>query len=50
LDKARDQSDKKRDKFVKDFVLHTFTPAQRDELKAIFKECEVRLLQALKRG
>ncbi len=48
LDKAREQSDKKRDEFVKDFVLHTFTPAQRDELKTVFKECEVRLLQALK--
>jgi PTH1 family peptidyl-tRNA hydrolase len=48
LDKAREQSDKKRDEFVKDFVLHSFTPAQKDELKGIFKECEIRLLQALK--
>jgi len=49
LDKARDQSDKKRDEFVKDFVLHSFTPSQHEELKGVFKECEVRLLQALKR-
>jgi len=48
LDKARQQSDKKRDEFVKDFVLHTFTPAQHDELKDVFKACEVRVLQALK--
>lgn len=49
LDKAREQSEKKRDEFVKDFVLKKFTPAQHDELKGIFKDCEVRLLQALKR-
>jgi PTH1 family peptidyl-tRNA hydrolase len=48
LDKARDQSDAKRDAFVKDYVLKKFTPGERDELKAIFKACEVRLLQALK--
>lgn len=49
LEKARDESDKKRDEFVKEFVLKKFTPAQHDELTAIFKDCEVRLLQALKR-
>jgi PTH1 family peptidyl-tRNA hydrolase len=49
LDKARDESDKKRDEFVKDFVLKKFTPSQHDELKQIFKDCEVRLLQALKK-
>ncbi|MCC6934129.1 MAG: aminoacyl-tRNA hydrolase [Candidatus Yanofskybacteria bacterium] len=48
LDKAREASDKKRDEFVKDFVLKKFTPAQRDELKGVFKDCEVRLIQALK--
>ena len=48
LDKAREQSDKKRDEFVHDFVLHTFTPSQREELKKVFKDCEVRVLQALK--
>jgi PTH1 family peptidyl-tRNA hydrolase len=49
LDKARGESDKKRDAFVHDFVLHAFTPAQREELKGVFKDCEVRLLQAMKR-
>lgn len=48
LDKARDQSDSKRDEFVKDFVLKKFTPSQHDELKAIFKDCEIRLLNTLK--
>lgn len=49
LDKAREQSDKKRDVFVREFVLHGFTPSQKDELKDVFKACEVRLLQALKK-
>lgn len=48
LDKARDQSDAKRDAFVKDFVLKKFTPSEHDELTDIFKACEVRLLQALR--
>lgn len=48
VDKARDQSDKKRDEFVRDFVLKKFTPSEHDELKDIFKAGEVRLLQALK--
>jgi PTH1 family peptidyl-tRNA hydrolase len=48
LDKARDQSDSKRDEFVKDFVLKKFTPSQHDELKTIFKDCEIRLLNTLK--
>ncbi len=38
LDKARAQSDKKRDEFVRDFVLSTFTPAEYDKLNDIFKE------------
>jgi peptidyl-tRNA hydrolase, PTH1 family len=50
LDKARDTSDKKRDEFVKDFVLKKFTPSQHDELKTIFKDCEIRLMQALGHG
>jgi peptidyl-tRNA hydrolase, PTH1 family len=50
LDKARGQSDKKRDEFVRDFVLKKFTPSERDELKDIFKAAEIRLLQALKQG
>lgn len=48
LDKARDQSDTKRDAFVKEFVLKKFTPAQHDEFSTIFKACQVRLLQALR--
>jgi peptidyl-tRNA hydrolase, PTH1 family len=48
LTKAREQSDTKRDEFVKEFVLKKFTPSERDELKDIFKACEVRLMQALK--
>ncbi|HXK36510.1 MAG TPA: aminoacyl-tRNA hydrolase [Candidatus Paceibacterota bacterium] len=48
LDKARQQSDTKRDAFVKEYVLKTFTPSERDELRGIFKACHLRLLQALK--
>jgi PTH1 family peptidyl-tRNA hydrolase len=48
LDKARGQSDKKRDEFVREFVLHAFTPAQQEELRDIFKACLVRLEQALR--
>ena len=48
LDKARQQSDKKRDEFVRDFVLHGFTPTQKEELNEVFKACQLRLLQAMK--
>lgn len=48
LDKARGQSDKRRDEWVRDFVLKKFTPSEHEELKDIFKACLVRLLQALK--
>jgi PTH1 family peptidyl-tRNA hydrolase len=48
LDKAREQTSKRRDEFVKDFVLKKFTPAQREQLKQIFKDCELRLMNALK--
>jgi PTH1 family peptidyl-tRNA hydrolase len=48
LDKARQQSDKKRDEFVRDFVLHGFSPAQEEELKDIFKACLLRLEQAMR--
>lgn len=48
LDKARAQSDEKRDTFVRDFVLKKFTPAERKQLDDIFAACEVRLLQILK--
>lgn len=50
LDKARQQSDTKRDEFVRDFVLKKFTPSEREKLKDIFVACEVRLLQTLKNG
>lgn len=48
LDKARAQSESKRDEFVKEFVLKKFTPSEREELPGIFKAAEVRLLQALR--
>lgn len=47
LDKARQQSDKKRDEFVKDFVLKKFTPSEREEIKTLFKETLTRLEQIL---
>ena len=47
LDKARGQSEKNRDEFVKDFVLKDFTTSERDQLKTIFSACELRLLQIL---
>ncbi|MEK7525575.1 MAG: aminoacyl-tRNA hydrolase [Patescibacteria group bacterium] len=47
LDKARQQSDKKRDEFVKDFVLKKFTPSEREEIKNLFKETLKRLEQIL---
>lgn len=48
LSSARDQSDSKRDAFVKDFVLKKFTPSQKEDLKQVFKDCELRLVNALK--
>lgn len=48
LDKAREQTAKRRDEFVKDFVLKKFTASQREQLKGVLKECELRLLNALK--
>jgi peptidyl-tRNA hydrolase, PTH1 family len=47
LDKARQQSDKKRDEFVKDFVLKKFTPSEREEIKTLFKETIKRLEQII---
>lgn len=38
LKKSRRQSDKKRDEFVRDFVLSKFTKGEREELKDLFKE------------
>ena len=48
LDKARAQSDKKRDEWVRDYVLKKFTPKEQETLKTVFKDCEVRLMQTLK--
>src|SRR3989344_8921257 len=45
--KAREQSDKKRDDFVMDFVLSKFTKMEHEKLKSIFKEASERLLQIL---
>jgi PTH1 family peptidyl-tRNA hydrolase len=41
--KARQQTDKKRDEYVRDFVLSKFTPSEREELKGIFKESLIKL-------
>lgn len=45
LQKARQQSDKKRDEFVVKMVLSKFSPSEQDELKKIFKEGYEKLLQ-----
>lgn len=43
LDKAREQSDKKRDAFVMDFVLSKFTKNEEGSLKKLFKEAYIRI-------
>ncbi len=43
LTKARQQSDKRRDEWVRDFVLSKFTSAERDQLKDIFKDSLAKL-------
>ena len=45
LQKARQQSDKKRDEFVMKFVLSKFSPSEQEEIKKIFKEGYEKLLQ-----
>ena len=45
LQKARQQSEKKRDDFVVKFVLSKFSPSEHDEIKKIFKEGYEKLLQ-----
>ncbi len=45
--KAREQSDKKRDAFVMDFVLAKFSPKEQDIIKKMFPEIYERLLQIL---
>lgn len=48
LEKAREQSDKKRDAFVVDFVLGKFSPKNQDTIKKMFPEIYNRLLMLLK--
>ncbi|MBP9821943.1 MAG: aminoacyl-tRNA hydrolase [Candidatus Pacebacteria bacterium] len=48
LEKAREQSDKKRDAFVMDFVLAKFTPKEQETIKKMFPEVYARLLELLK--
>ena len=45
LRKARKQSDKKRDEFVKDFVLSKLTKIENEKVKGLFKEAVERLTQ-----
>lgn len=45
LQKARQQSEKKRDDFVVKFVLSKFSPSEHDEIKKIFKEGYEKMLQ-----
>ncbi|OGM97275.1 MAG: aminoacyl-tRNA hydrolase [Candidatus Yanofskybacteria bacterium RIFCSPHIGHO2_01_FULL_41_21] len=48
LEKAREQSDKKRDAFVVDFVLAKFTPKEQDVIKKMFPKIYERLVMLLK--
>lgn len=48
LDKARRESESKRDNFVHGFVLGKFTPSQEDTLKSIFKETIEKAFNALR--
>lgn len=45
LDKAREQSDKKRNEFVMKFVLSKFTKNEDEKIKSLFKEALDRLSQ-----
>lgn len=47
LQKARQQSDKKRDEFVVKMVLSKFSPSEHDEIKKIFKEGYEKILQII---
>lgn len=47
LQKARQQTDKKRDEFVVKMVLSKFSPSEQDEIKQIFKEGYEKILQLL---
>ena len=48
LAKARQQSGKKRDKFVVSFVLSKFSKSESDQLKKIFKEGYEKLISVIK--
>jgi PTH1 family peptidyl-tRNA hydrolase len=48
LQKARQESDAKRDAFVQDFVLAKFSPKDQETIKKMFPELHDRLLQLLK--
>ena len=50
LDKARQQSDAKRDAFVRNFVLSPFSPADEKMLKTMFPKIYERLLMVLKQN
>lgn len=47
LQKAREQSDKKRDAFVMDFVLSKFSKSEGEKIKDLFKEVLSRLFQVI---
>jgi len=47
LQKARQQSDKKRDEFVVKMVLSKFSPSEQEDIKKIFKQAYEKLLQLL---
>jgi PTH1 family peptidyl-tRNA hydrolase len=48
LEKAREQSDTKRDEFVVDFVLGNFSPKDKDVIKKMFPKIYERLIMLLK--
>lgn len=50
LKKARKGSAGSRDEWVKGYVLKKFSASETEKLKIVFKDCEVRLMQALKQG
>ena len=47
LQKARQQSDKKRDEFVVKMVLSKFSPSEQEQLKKVFKEGYEKILHLL---
>lgn len=50
LQKAREQSDKKRDAFVMEFVLAKFSPKDKETIKKMFPKIYDRLLMLLKQS